>query len=149
MLVPGRQVTFGPELEPTIRLRNFHAPEDGFAWSSGRWCEILFDTELSRGRSRSASTSGLGMILDVDVFRWPPIFAGQNLLTYVNGMRTHSAYVTGRTIISVDLHLATLQPKDNVLTFDVPDAIRPSEFGLEDSRMLGVQIFSLGLEVLA
>lgn len=121
-----------------VRLEHFDSPEEDFAWSMGRFAEIHFAATPPSGAAQ--------LLLDIDVFHAPPMLAGQNVLTFLNGLRVHSAFVFARTILRVPLRAGLLQAEDNVLIFDLPDAIRPIEFGMEDGRMLGVKLFSLTLE---
>jgi hypothetical protein len=148
MLAFGQPILIGGDLGPHIRLRNFDAPEQDFAWSTGRWCEVEFDLDLGRGggRGRGGHAAPVTFLVDLDAFRCPPVFTGQNVLTYLNGSRVHSAFVSGRRMLSFAPRGDVLVPGANLLTFDLPDAIRPLEFGLEDNRMLGVQVFSIAIE---
>lgn len=142
-LAPGRPLLIGQGGDPhAIRLRNFDNPEADFAWSIGRFAEAAFDCD----RDALAATEGGALLLDIDTFRVPPVLAGQNLLVFLNGLRVHSAFVTARTLVTLRLRPGMLQAEDNMLTFDVPDAIRPMEFGMEDGRMLGLKLFSMALE---
>ncbi len=153
MLIPGERMTLGLDMSEDIVLRNFYAPEDGFVWSSGPWCEVAFlagGAPAPRGAGRARRRGGddeTVLVLDLDVFRAPPHFNGQNVLVYLNGLRVHSALVLGRMNLVVDLGTEGLAAAQNVLTLDLPDATRPADFGLEDERRLGVKIFSLALDL--
>ncbi len=134
-----RPLIIGSEMpHAAIRLGHFDIPEEDFAWSMGRFAEVRFAATPPADRTL--------LLLEIDVFRAPPVLTGQNVLTYLNGLRMHSAYVTARTTLRIPLRPGILTEDDNVLTFDLPDAIRPIEFGMEDGRMLGVKLFSLTLE---
>ncbi|MBY0333307.1 MAG: hypothetical protein K2X49_21800 [Acetobacteraceae bacterium] len=133
-----RPLLIGHDMDPdAVTLRNFDAPEDDFAWSMGRYAEVEFTAD---------GAGPLRLLLDIDVFRAPPVLTGQNVLVYVNGLRLHSAFVTGRSMLEIPMGAGVLQPAGNTLVFDLPDAIRPLEFGMDDGRMLGVKLFSLTLE---
>lgn len=152
MLSPGSPILFGAGFDPeTVQLRNFDRPEASFAWSMGRWAEVEFAWSPPRpagGRGARAVPPAalLDMAVDLDVFRAPPVLAGQNVLTYLNGMRVHSAYVTEPSQLSFRIRPDLLMPVGNRLTFDLPDAVRPLEFGMSDNRMLGVKLFALSAE---
>jgi len=149
MLAFGEPILMGGDPGPHIQLCNFDVPEQDFAWSTGRWCEMEFDLDLGRGGGRGRGGGHAGpvtFLIDLDAFRCPPVFTGQNVLTYLNGQRVHSAFVSGRRTLSFVPRGDVLGPRGNLLTFDLPDAIRPLEFGLEDNRMLGVQVFSIAIE---
>jgi len=142
MLAIDQPLQFGADTIGTTTLRNCAPPEDGFVWSSGRWCEIEFELDLDRAaRSRDA----VEFAVDLDVFKFPPAFPGQNVMTYLNGLRVASTFVTGRTALTFQVKPGMLLPAGNILTFDTPDAVRPSEFGVEDDRVLGLQIFSVAI----
>lgn len=142
MLAIDQPLQFGADTIGTVILRNCAPPEDGFVWSSGRWCEIEFELDLDRtARARNA----VEFAVDLDVFKFPPAFPGQNVMTYLNGLRVGSTFVTGRTALTFQVKPGLLLPAGNVLTFDTPDAVRPSEFGVEDDRVLGLQIFSVAV----
>lgn len=134
-----RPLLIGTEMQDgAIRLEHFDGPEDDFAWSMGRFAEVHFAATPPPDRAQ--------LLIELDVFRAPPVLTGQNVLLYLNGLRVHSALVAARRILRVALRPGDLAEEDNVLTFDLPDAIRPIEFGMEDGRMLGVKLFSLSLE---
>jgi hypothetical protein len=132
-------VTFLAGEEPDAALRNFWAPEDGFVWSTGKWCEISFAFD-SGGKPVGQLAD---LIIDADAFRFERQLEGQNALVYLNGVRIGSFYVLRRTtyFATFDPHL--LRPTDNVITIDTPDAACPSDFGSDDGRRLGIKLFSL------
>ncbi|HYZ30948.1 MAG TPA: hypothetical protein VE684_01550 [Crenalkalicoccus sp.] len=142
MLAFETPILFGTAMDEAVRLRNFSPPEDGFIWSGGKWCEVEFDADL--GRALRGRTT-VEFMIDLDVFKFPPAFPGQNLLVYMNGLRIASSFITTRTVLTMPVRPAVVQPTGNVLVLDIPDAIRPSEFGLEDDRLLGAQLFSLAV----
>lgn len=143
LLAPDRPLLIGHGSDPdAIRLRNFDTPEEEFAWSMGRFAEAVFDCDPGA----LAAAAGGALLLDIDTFRVPPVLAGQNLLVFLNGLRVHSAFVTARSILAIQLRPGMLRAAENTLTFDLPDAIRPMEFGMEDGRMLGLKLFSIALE---
>jgi len=142
MLAIDQPLQFGADTIGTTILRSCAPPEDGFVWSSGRWCEIEFELDLDRAARSSAAVE---FAVDLDVFKFPPAFPGQNVMTYMNGLRVASTFVTGRTALTFPVKPGLLLPAGNILTFDTPDAVRPSEFGVEDDRVLGLQIFSVAI----
>ena len=122
-----------------VTFTNFWEPEDGFIWSTGKWCEIHFAFQISAAH---ASTKSADLIFDIDVFRANEE-TGQNVKIYLNGLRIGTVYLVRRAI-----YIATFDPKilraaDNVLTLDTPDSHSPKTYGGEDYRVLGVQIYSL------
>src|SRR5918998_1654287 len=135
--------TLGPEPDPSIRLRNFHPPEDGFAWTAGRWGEVEFSLDLPPG---GAPPAGALFTLDLDVLRCPPELEGQDLYVYLNGWRAASARVAGRCVVSFRARPQLLEAAGNVLTLQVPEAACPARFGRADGRLLGVQLFSMAVE---
>lgn len=136
---PGTPVPFGAGMTPVVSLVNFSDPEDGFVWSIGPWCEMRFDLDLA---VEEMGTS-LELTLDANVFAAPPKLAGQSVFAYLNGQRIGSAWVTGRGPMTFQTAQATLLRQGNVLTLDVPNAVRPSSFGQADDRRLGLKVFSL------
>ena|ERR1700726_1424097 len=139
MLTYANSVNFVKGELPPVVLRNFSPPEDGFIWSSSSWSEIVFgfSATLARGTKRA------DVNLDLDVFKIVGHLDGQNVLTYLNGLRVGSYHITQRTTVTLQIDAAILKRNDNVLTFDTPDSRKPSEFGLSDDRRLGIQLFSM------
>ena len=131
-------LTFSANDNPDVSLRGFWPPEDGFVWSTGKWCEITFAFDV--GRKSAASLADL--ILDMDVFKVPDRLDGQNVMIYLNGLRVGSYMVQRRTTYFASFDAAILRPTDNVLTVDTPDTASPANFGSSDKRLLGIQLFS-------
>lgn len=142
MLAVGNPLIVGVYQEVSLQLRNYGSPEDGFVWSVGRWCEAAFDLDLGW-----QAPAAVGFTLDLDVFKVPPALPGQNVLATLNGLWVGSAFVDGRTALVFRARPADLRSAGNVLALDLPDAGRPLEFSLDDGRMLGVQVFSLVIEM--
>lgn len=138
MPVLGTPLAFGANATVDVSLRNFSAPEDGFVWSLGPWCEVGFDLELPEGESPAVEIT-----FDANVFSAPPALPGQSVAAYLNGYRIGTAWVTGRGMIAFRTPPEVIQPGANLLTLDIPGAIRPSAFGQPDDRRLGVKIFTL------
>lgn len=135
----SRIYTFAQEIDPGIRLTNFWPPEDGFAWSRSTWCEIAFPAlEGSKGNN-----STVELALDLDVFRSAPHLEGQNVFIYVNGLRLASRHVLKRLTLVFELPAARSVNGENVITIDTPDAASPYDYGADDERQLGVQLFSI------
>jgi hypothetical protein len=139
MLTFENSLTFSSNAEPDAQLRNFWGPEAGFIWSSGKWCELTFafDTKID---DRNAL---LDLILDIDVFKQDEELKGQNVLLYLNGLRIGSLYCSKRSTVVFSFDAKLLKADENVFTMDTPDAASPSQFGSEDARTLGVQLFSM------
>ncbi len=132
-------VTFSASEELGVSLRNFWATENGFVWSTGKWCEIMFSFDAG-GRPPGLLAD---LILDIDAFKHGSELEGQNALIYLNGLRIASYYILRRTTYFAAFDPRLLRSVDNVLIIDTPDASRPSAFGSTDNRLLGVQLFSL------
>lgn len=122
-----------------VSLRNFYEPENEFVWSSSRWSEITF----SFSATPEVGAEEADVILDCDVFKVASRLEGQNILTYLNGARLGSHFITQRTLLSIRVGASQLKPTANVLTLDTPDSRKPSEFGSADDRQLGIQLFSI------
>ena len=139
MLDWRNSVSFKRGENSSLALRNFSEPEDGFVWSHGKWCEIVFEFA-----GASPDTGGLAdLVLDVDVFHAPPDVTHQSVLIYLNGLRIASSYIGRRTTYLAPFAASLLRPSENVLTIDTPDVVDPRKFGVEDARHLGIQLFSL------
>jgi hypothetical protein len=139
MLTYDNSIQFGKGKEPTVVLRNFYPPEDGFVWSSSRWSDVTFGFSAGAGRRDKIAD----VVLDLDVFKVEGQTGGQNALIYLNGLRVGSHYITRRTTVVIPIDSAVLKPTENVLTFDTPDSRMPSDYGIADKRLLGIQLFSL------
>jgi hypothetical protein len=136
------EFSFAKNVTPGVGLENFWKPEDEFVWSSGKWCQILFDVP-----ARSADPDGgeVELVLDLDAFRAAPELEGQDLHVYVNGLRVATRHVTKRIMIVAEVARHALREHANSITIDTPDAARPSDFGEVDDRRLGIKLFSVKL----
>lgn len=141
MLQLGAPVLIGAGHEELLLLRNFHPPEDGFAWSSRRWCEIDFAFDPAEVESLDEVLLGL----DLNAFPRPHHAIGADLFVHLNGLRLGAAAIYGRQTLEFALPASLLTGARNVLAMDTPDAASPAEFGGEDSRLLGLQLFSVGI----
>jgi hypothetical protein len=139
MLTYENSVQFAKDEPPTVILRNFYPPEDGFVWSSSSWSEVTFKFSAAAGRRKKHAD----VILDFDVFKVAGQADGQNALIYLNGLRVGSHYITRRTTAVIPIDAGLLKPNENVLTFDTPDSRTPSDYGIADKRLLGIQLFSI------
>jgi hypothetical protein len=139
MLTYDNSVHFAKGKVPSVALRNFYPPEDGFVWSSGHWSEISFGFSFAPGRGKKLAD----VILDLDAFKKEGHTDGQNVFVYLNGLRVGSHYIDRRSTIVISIDPATLKLSDNVLVFDTPNSRMPSEFGMADGRQLGIQLFSV------
>jgi len=136
--------TFGADVVPGVSLTNFYPPETGFVWSSHKWCEIRFDVDPEAlSASHGSHETALDIALDLDVFKAPPDFEGQDVLLYVNGARLGSRFVKGRITVMLIVPLYLVRARANVITIDTPDAARPIQHGFNDTRQLGIQLFSV------
>ncbi len=139
MLNFSNTITFADGDAPLLSLRNFFDPEDGFVWSTSIWSEIVFSFDDNQARD----TKSADLILDIDMFKAPPKLESQNLLVYLNGLRIGSFDITRRQTLPIAFDTKILKPEENILTFDTPNASMPKEYGIDDTRRLGLQLFSL------
>jgi hypothetical protein len=138
MLTFENSLTFSNTEEPDAQCRNFWGPEDGFIWSTGKWCEITFQF----GLPNKPVTGLCDLILDLDVFKVDDKYDGQNVLVYFNGARIGSLFCRRRATYVFSFDTGLLRA-ENILTMDTPDSATPSKFGDADGRVLGVQLFSV------
>jgi hypothetical protein len=130
-------VTFSKDVLPSVELTGFWPSEDGFVWSSGKWCELTFRFNL-----QGAPTEECGeLVMDFDSYKSPPALEGQNVFIYLNGLRIGARRLTKRVTAFIEFDPAILKAT-NVLTMDTPDAASPSQFGGTDERVLGIQLFT-------
>ncbi len=140
MLTYENTVGFLKDEDSPVSLRNFSAPEDGFVWSQGKWCEIVF-TFKEGGRA----TDGMAdLMLDLEAFHKPETFPQQSVFVYMNGLRVNSSFVSRRMILLAPFERKLLRNNgENVIAIDTPDVVSPQEHGVDDSRLLGIKLFSL------
>jgi hypothetical protein len=137
---------FDKDVEQDIKLTNFYPPEAGFVWSSHTWSELTFDLDSPKGGANVSSPNVvLDIAIDVHVFKVPPDFAGQNVFFHVNGVRLASRFITSRVTVMLEVPAFIVKGQQNVITIDTPDAARPVDHGFDDTRRLGVQIFSVAV----
>ena len=67
----------------------------------------------------------------------------QDVLVYLNGYRVGSFTVPRRAIYIATFDPKILRPVANKLTFDTPNAHSPSIYGSGDSRVPGMQLYSM------
>ncbi len=139
MLTYENTVGFRKGEDSPVSLRNFSAPEDGFVWSHGAWCEIVF-TFKDSGR---VSDGMADLMLDLEAFHKPETFPQQSVFVYFNGLRVASSYVSRRMILLAPFERKTLRTGENVITIDTPDVVPPTEHGVNDTRLLGIKLFTL------
>lgn len=128
-----------------VVLKGFSNVEDNFVWQTGRFGEITFDFQDTKSKIGAVDpkAASVDLMLDIDVFKHQDGYPGQNVFIYLNGLRVGSFYVSYRRVVICNVLLSTLRAKNNVLTFDTPDAVSPRKVGVEDDRVLGVQVFSM------
>jgi len=139
LLTFTNSVTFTEKGANAVSLRNFSEPEDGFVWSHGKWCEVVF----SFTDDKTVKASIADVILELDVFKVPPTFPGQDVFIYFNGLRVASLFVNRRLTILGTFPRSFLRANENVITFDSPDVIEPRSVGVQDDRKLGIQLFNI------
>jgi len=128
-------LTFSADGSYEAELDGFWPAEDGFVWSKGKWSEIRFPFE------KDNLTEHSDLIMDLDVFK--PEDGGQNVLIYLNGLRVGSKFIKNRITCVISFPSSILRKDNNVLTLDTPDAMIPADFGIADTRQLGVQLYSI------
>jgi hypothetical protein len=126
-------------------LTNFWPPEGDFVWSTSSWCEIRFAMNASAllAPKMAESDSVVDVAIDLDTFRFPPDKEGQNVFIYLNGLRLASRFVSHRVTVLLEAPASILRPVDNVVTIDTPDFARPSDYGDDDMRRLGIKLYTL------
>ena len=62
---------------------------------------------------------------------------------HLNGLRIGSLFCRSRAAFVFAFDPKILVRSESILTFDTPDSARPSDFGDDDNRLLGVQLFSI------
>ena len=133
-------VAFSEGEESLISLTNFWEPENGFVWSTGKWCEVHFDFKTTNGH---ATTRSADLILDIDTYRGPLEEQAQDVLVYLNGYRIGSFIVARRAIYITTFDPKMLRSVGNILTFDTPASHSPNSYGKDDNRVLGLQMYSM------
>lgn len=139
MLTYANSISFSQGEQPALNLHNFFEPENGFVWSTNKYCEIRFD--FNSGNRKNNKQADL--VIDFDVFKHFPQLQGQSVFIYLNGLRVGSCYITTRTTCLISINAENLKPNDNVVIFDTPDVSSPDIFGLNDPRSLAIQLFSI------
>jgi hypothetical protein len=82
-------------------------------------------------------------MVELDAFKVPPEFPGQDVFIYLNGLRVASLFVSRRVTILGTFHRSFLRPAENVITIETPDVVNPHDYGVEDDRKLGAQVFNI------
>lgn len=139
MLTLENSLVFSKGTQPDELLQNFWDPEDGFIWSKGKWCEISFAFDAKN----KAVPSQLDLIFEFDVFKHPSGQNAQNVMIYLNGLRIGSLCCHKKGTYIFSINGSILKFTENILTIDTPDAYSPADFGSADSRVLGLQLYSL------
>ena len=135
---------FEIDMPPGVSLSNFYPPETGFVWSTQKWCEVRFNIPTATlSVTDEIHEPSLKVTLDIDVFKTQPNLVGQNVFFYLNGLRVGSRFVTSRITVSLRVQLQYVRYGVNVITIDTPDSARPAVHGIEDTRLLGIQLFSV------
>jgi hypothetical protein len=127
------------------QMTNFWAPEEDFVWSIGSWCEIGFSMSAAgiRGLAARKADAAVDVAIDLDTYKFPPEMDGQNVFIYLNGLRLASRFVSHRVTVMLEAPASIMRAADNVVTIDTPDFARPSDYGDDDMRRLGIKLFSL------
>jgi len=139
LLTFANSVSFTEKGNNPVALRNFSEPEDGFVWSHGAWSEIVF----SFTEDKKVTAAVADLMVELDAFKVPPEFPGQDVFVYLNGLRVSSLFVNRRVTILGSFPRAFLRASENVITIDTPDVVNPRDYGVEDGRKLGVQVFNI------
>jgi hypothetical protein len=136
-------ITFDSNTPPGCTLKNFYDPEEDFVWSNGLWCEISLP--LPADPLANAAKIPLDIAIDLAAFKTSPELEGQNVLVYANGLRLASRFITHRVTVMLELPAAFIREGENIITIDTPNAAFPATYGFNDTRQLGIQLFSLRL----
>jgi len=139
MLTLENSLVFSKGTQPDEFLQSFWDPEDGFIWSKGKWCEISFAFDAKS----KAVPFQLDLIFEFDVYKHSSGTKSQNVMIYLNGLRVGTICCHKRGTYIFPINGSALKSSDNVLTIDTPDAYSPADFGSADSRVLGLQLYSL------
>jgi hypothetical protein len=146
MAAYDKLITFDKNTPSTCKLTSFYEPEDGFVWSNGLWCEIALPVPATPpAKAADTGKIPLDIAIDLAVFKTSPELEGQNVLFYANGLRLASRFVTHRVTIMLELPAAFIREDENIITIDTPNAAFPTTYGFNDTRQLGIQLFSLRL----
>jgi len=139
LLTFANTVSFTEKGNNPVALRNFSEPEDGFVWSHGTWAEIVFSfTDDPKLPAKVAD-----LMIELDAFKVPPAFPGQDVFIYINGLRLASHFINRRLTILGSFPRNFLRASENVITIDTPGVVNPRDHGVEDGRKLGVQVFNI------
>ncbi len=144
MLDANSIVTFSKDTLPMVELKSFWPPEDGFVWSAGKWCEVVFQYAVGTAQPHDRGE----LVLDFDSYKSPPALEAQNVFMYLNGLRVGARRMNKRVTAFIEFDPAILKPT-NVLTIDTPDAVSPATFSGRDERVLGIQLFTLQVRYFA
>ena len=142
MITYGHSLVFVAGKVLPVKLKNFFEPEDGYVWSTSKWCEIVFPFSFGKG-NRPVSSD---LILDLDVFKAPPKLETQPIMVYLNGIRMGQYDVRGQETHLITFPTALLREFDNSLVIDTPQSTRPSLYEIKDGRILGIQLFSAHIQ---
>lgn len=140
MISYGSSLNFSEALPNGVMLRNFCEPESDFVWSVSIWSEITFPF----ASEKKIKTEMSDLVIDCDVFKCQERQWKQSIFFYLNGLRIGSFDIAERDVRVIMFPSSLLRARDNILTFDTPEASSPSSAGVsEDERRLGIQIFSI------
>ncbi len=144
MLDSDTIVTFSKDVVPGVELKSFWPPEDGFVWSAGRWCDVMFDYAVQSPGPRDRAE----LVFDMDAFKSPPEMEAQNVFFYLNGLRVGARRLTKRVTAFIEIDPSVLKAT-NIVTIDTPDATAPARFSGKDERVLGIKLFTLQVRYFA
>lgn len=142
MIAFGQPLNFGAGKPLPVVLRNFHEPEVDYVWSSSKWCELVFPFHSAKHPNAKACD----LILELDVYKAAPTLPAQSIMVYLNGLRLGQYDVAGLQTLVMPLPVALLKATDNSLVIDTPQSAKPQQFGLDDDRVLGIQLFSVQIQ---
>lgn len=142
MITLGHALTFSPGKPLPVILRNFYEPEDGYVWSHSKWCEVVFPF----GAEFDSLPKNCDLVLDLDVFKAPPQFQAQPIMIYLNGFRIGQYDVNAQKTLVVSFPSSLLRKEDNSLVIDTPSSDKPVNYGINDDRLLGIQLFSAHIQ---
>jgi len=81
--------------------------------------------------------------IDLDAYKFPPEKDGQNVLSISTGCGLATRFITHRVTVLLEAPASVMRATDNLVTFDTPDFGRPCDYGDNDTRRLGIKLYSM------
>ncbi len=120
---------FGRDADPAPPYRGgWSTPEDQFTWSASGQAELVFP--------KPEFAAAYVVEIWVHPCIHPELHPRQSITVRVNGTAIGNARASGHSVLAF-MFPGNLVSDELRLLFDFPDAIRPTEFGRDDGRLLG------------